>query len=135
MSRRAAERIAFGRAIKDFSSIRQDIAISRCEIEQARLLTLSSADKMDKMGNRHAKDLIAMIKIVAPNMTLRVVDRAMQIYGGKGVSSDTPLARYFAIARMLRLADGPDEVHLYQLGKNTVKRYIAENDLAATKTK
>ncbi|MEM9823026.1 MAG: acyl-CoA dehydrogenase family protein [Bacteroidota bacterium] len=133
MCHRAAERIAFGRAIKDFSSIRQDIAHSRCDIEQARLLTLSAADKMDKLGNKYAKDLIAMIKIVAPNMALRVVDRAMQIHGGKGVSSDTPLPRYFAVGRMLRLADGPDEVHLYQLGKNTVRMYMAENDLPTSK--
>ena len=66
-----------------------------------------------------------MIKIVAPNMVLKVVDRAIQIHGGKGVSADTPLARFFAVARTLRLADGPDEVHLYQLGKNTIKRYMA----------
>lgn len=125
MSARSAERIAFGRAIKDFSSVRQEIAHSRCEIEQARLLTLSAADKMDKKGNKDAKDLIAMIKIVAPNMVLKVVDRAIQIHGGKGVSADTPLARFFAVARTLRLADGPDEVHLYQLGKNTIKRYMA----------
>ncbi|MEL6865576.1 MAG: acyl-CoA dehydrogenase family protein [Bacteroidota bacterium] len=124
MCRRAASRVAFGRAIKDFSSVRQDIAHSRCEIEQARLLTLSAADVMDKYGNKKAKDLIAMIKIVAPNMALKVVDRAIQIHGGMGVSSDTPLAHYFAVARILRLADGPDEVHLYQLGKNTVKHYL-----------
>ncbi len=125
MSMRTAERVAFGRAIKDFSSVRQEVAHSRCEIEQARLLTLSAADKMDKKGNKAAKDLIAMIKIVAPNMALKVIDRAMQIHGGKGVSSDTPLAHFFAAARTLRLADGPDEVHLYQLGKNTIKKYMA----------
>jgi len=67
-----------------------------------------------------------MIKIVAPNMALRVVDRAMQIHGGKGVSADTPLAHYFAAARMLRLADGPDEVHMYQLGKSVIKKYETE---------
>ncbi len=123
MCERAAERYAFGRHLKDFSSIRQDIALSKCEIEQARLLTLSAADKMDKQGNKAAKDLIAMIKIVAPNMALRVIDRAIQIYGGMGVSSDTPLASFFAGARVLRLADGPDEVHMHQLGKSLVKRY------------
>jgi acyl-CoA dehydrogenase len=126
MSRRSAERVAFGRAIKDFSSVRQEIAISRCEIEQARLLTLSAADKMDKKGNKEAKDLIAMIKIVAPNMALRVIDRAIQIHGGMGVSNDTPLASFWAGARTLRLADGPDEVHMYQLGRNTVKQYMIE---------
>jgi len=124
MSTRASERTAFGRHLRDFSSIRQEIAHSRCEIEQARLLTLSAADKMDRLGNKAAKDLIAMIKIVAPNMALKVIDRAIQIHGGKGLSSDTPLAHYFAIARVLRLADGPDEVHLYQLGKSTIAKHF-----------
>lgn len=122
MCRRVAERVAFGRAIKDFSSIRQDIAKSRCEIEQARLLTLSAADKMDQFGNKEARDLIAMIKIVAPSMAQTVIDRAIQAHGGQGVSGDTPLAGYFAAARTIRLADGPDEVHMYQLGRNTVKQ-------------
>ncbi|MCB0844516.1 MAG: acyl-CoA dehydrogenase, partial [Bacteroidetes bacterium] len=124
MCERAAERVAFGRKLKDFSSIRQDIAKSRCEIEQARLLTLSAADKMDKEGNKAAQDLIAMIKIVAPNMAISVIDRAIQCFGGKGVSGDLPLAGFYAAARTLRLADGPDEVHMYQLGRNTVKRYL-----------
>ncbi len=126
MSKRAVERIAFGRSLAEFSSIRQDIALSRCEIEQARLLVLSAADKMDKQGNKEAKDLIAMIKIVAPNMALKVIDRAIQVMGGKGVSGDTPLAHYYAAARILRLADGPDEVHMSQLGKNTVRKYSQE---------
>lgn len=126
MSQRASQRIAFGKAFKDYSSIRQEIAKSQCDVEQTRLLTLSAADKMDKAGNKEAKDLIAMIKIVAPNMALQVIDRAMQIHGGKGVSSDTPLAHYFAAARMLRLADGPDEVHMYQLGKSVIKKYETE---------
>jgi acyl-CoA dehydrogenase len=126
MCRRSASRVAFGRQIKDFSSVRQEIALSRCEIEQARLLTLSAADKMDRAGNKEAKDLIAMIKIVAPNMALRVIDRAIQIHGGMGVSNDTPLASFWAGARTLRLADGPDEVHMYQLGRNTVKQYMME---------
>ncbi|MBX2874972.1 MAG: acyl-CoA dehydrogenase, partial [Saprospiraceae bacterium] len=123
MSRRVAERVAFGRSIKDFSSIRQDIAKSRCEVEQARLLTLSAADKMDRFGNKEARDLIAMIKIVAPTMAQQVIDRAIQAHGGMGVSGDTPLAGFFAAARTIRLADGPDEVHMYQLGRNTVKMY------------
>ncbi len=123
MSKRAAERIAFGKIFKDYSSIRQEIAKSQCEVEQSRLLTLSAADKMDKKGNKEAKDLIAMIKIVAPKMALKVIDRAIQIHGGKGVSADTPLPHYFVAARMLRLADGPDEVHMYQLGKSVIKKY------------
>lgn len=121
MCTRATERVAFGRKLGDFSSIRQEIARSRCEIEQARLLTLAAADKMDKAGNKEAKDLIAMIKIVAPQMACTVIDRAIQIHGGMGVCSDTPLAGFYAAARILRLADGPDEVHLYQLGKNTIR--------------
>lgn len=123
MSKRALERETFGKKFYQYSSIRQEVAKSQCEIEQARLLTLSAADKMDKLGNKEAKDLIAMIKIVAPNMALKVIDRAIQIFGGKGVSSDTYLAHYFAIARILRLADGPDEVHMYQLGKSCIKKY------------
>lgn len=123
MSQRASERSPFGRTLDTYSSIRQEIAHSRCEIEQTRLLVLSAADKMDKVGNKEAKDLIAMIKIVAPNMALKVIDRAIQIMGGKGVCGDTPLAHFYASARTLRLADGPDEVHLSQLGKNTIKKY------------
>jgi acyl-CoA dehydrogenase len=123
MSKRTLEREAFGKKFSDFSSIRQEIAISKCEIEQARLLTLSAADKMDKLGNKEAKEIIAMIKIVAPNMALKVIDRAIQILGGKGVGPDTHLAHYFAIARMLRLADGPDEVHMYQLGKSIIRSF------------
>lgn len=124
MCRRAAERETFGRKLMNYSSIRQEIARSRCEIEQARLLTLAAADKMDKAGNKAAKDLIAMIKIVAPNMACRVVDRAIQIHGGLGVNNDTPLAGFYAGARTLRLADGPDEVHMYQLGRNTIKQFL-----------
>ncbi|MGB5665802.1 MAG: acyl-CoA dehydrogenase family protein [Maribacter sp.] len=123
MSQRTTERSPFGRTLDTYSSIRQEIAHSRCEIEQARLLVLSAADKMDKVGNKEAKDLIAMIKIAAPNMALKVIDRAIQIMGGKGVCGDTPLAHFYASARTLRLADGPDEVHLSQLGKNTIKKY------------
>jgi len=123
MCQRASQREAFGRKLQDFSSIRQEIAQSRCEIEQARLLTLSAAGQMDKLGNKGARDLIAMIKIVAPGMACRVVDRAMQIHGGMGLSQDSPLPGFYAAARALRLADGPDEVHLYQLGKRTVRQY------------
>jgi len=123
MAKRANERTTFGKVFKDYSSIRQEIAISKCEIEQARLLCLSAADKMDKEGNKAAKHHIAMIKIVAPSMALKVIDRAMQIHGGMGLSQDFPMAHYFAAARMLRLADGPDEVHMYQLGKNIIRQW------------
>ena len=123
MSQRASQRSPFGRTLDTYSSIRQDIARSSCEIEQARLLVLSAADKMDKVGHKEARDLIAMIKIVAPTMALTVIDRAIQIMGGKGVCDDTPLAHFYAAARTLRLADGPDEVHMSQLGKSIVKKY------------
>ena len=123
MCDRVAKREAFGRKIKDFSSIRQDIAKSRCDIEQARLLTLSCADRIDRHGTKAAKDLIAMIKIVCPQMTCDVVDRAIQAHGGMGVSQDTPLAGFWVYGRTIRIADGPDEVHMYQLGRNTVKQY------------
>lgn len=122
MCKRSTERVAFGRPIKDFSSVRQDVAKSVCEIHQARLLTLEAADRMDKYGNKGATDLIAMIKIVAPNMAQTVIDRAIQVHGGMGVSNDVPLYHMFSWARIIRIADGPDEVHMYQLGRNTIKR-------------
>ena len=115
---RAESRVAFGRPLAKQQSVREDIARSACDIEQARLLTLKAADRMDKGGNKAAKDLIAMIKIVAPAMACRVLDRAIQIHGGAGVSQDYFLARAYAHARTLRLADGPDEVHMMQLGRN-----------------
>lgn len=126
MCKRVSEREAFGRLVKDFSSIRQDIARSRCEIEQARLLTLSAADKVDKFGAKGAKDLIAMIKIVCPQMTCNVADRAIQAHGGMGVCQDTPLPNIWKYGRIIRLADGPDEVHMYQLGRNTVKHWAPQ---------
>ena len=129
MCKRVAEREAFGRPLVKFSSIRQDIAKSRCEIEQARLLTLSAADRIDRFGIKGAKDLIAMIKIVAPTMSCNVTDRAMQAFGGMGLCSDTPLAEYYINARVIRLADGPDEVHMFQLGRNTVKQVVAGEKL------
>jgi len=123
MSKRSTQRTTFGNTLSTYSSIRQDIAKSRCEIEQARLLTLAAADKIDREGIKGAKDLIAMIKIVCPRMAATVIDRAIQIFGGMGVCEDTPLAEMWAYARFIRLADGPDEVHEYQLGRNTIKRY------------
>ena len=125
MCQRVATREAFGRKIKDFSSIRQDIALSASEIEQARLLTLACADKIDKFGAAGAKNLIAMIKVVVPNMTTNVVDRAIQAHGGMGVCQDTPLAEFWIYGRTIRIADGPDEVHMYQLGRNLVREMIS----------
>jgi len=121
MMDRANTRIAFGRPLIKQQSVREDIAWSACQVEQARLLTLKAAHKMDTVGNKGAKDLIAMIKIVAPNMALDVIDRAMQIHGAVGLSQDTPLAHMWAYARTLRLADGPDQVHMMQLGRNLAR--------------
>ena len=126
MCRRVDSRIAFGRKLSEQSSIRQDIARSRCDIEQARLLTLAAADKMDREGNKGAADLISMIKIVAPRMCQEVCDRAMQAHGGMGLCQDTPLAAAFAYGRYVRLADGPDEVHMAQLAKWTIARVLAD---------
>ena len=121
MCKRVDQRETFGKKLKDYSSIRQDIAKSACEIEQARLLTLAAADKIDRFGTKIGANLIAMIKIAVPQMTCDVVDRAIQAFGGMGVSQDTPLASFYVYARAIRLADGPDEVHMYQLGRNLVK--------------
>jgi len=118
MCKRAESRIAFGRPLSKQQSVREDIAKSACEIEQARLLTLKAAARMDEGGFKAAKDLISMIKIVAPGMACTVVDRAIQIHGAAGVSQDFFLAHAYAYARSVRLADGPDQVHMMQLGRN-----------------
>jgi len=123
MAHRVDSRVAFGRKLADQSSIRQDVARSFCEIEQARLLTLKAADAMDRYGNKVAKDLIAAIKIVAPRMAQEVGDRAIQAHGGMGVSGDTPIAQLFLTNRYVRLTDGPDEVHMAQLGKMKIAEY------------
>lgn len=123
MSRRVTQRTTFGKEVSKYSSIRQDVAQSKCDITQARLLTLAAADKIDKGGIKAAKDLISMIKIVCPRMACAVLDRSIQAHGGMGVSQDTPLAGYWMYARSIRLADGPDEVHMYQLGRNVIRAY------------
>jgi alkylation response protein AidB-like acyl-CoA dehydrogenase len=117
MVKRVHERVAFGRRLEEFNSIRQDIAKSRMEIEQARLLVLKTAQMMDTVGNKEARREIAMIKVIAPNMLLNVLERAIQAHGGAGVSQDTFLAAAWAGARTLRLADGPDEVHMETVAK------------------
>ena len=111
MCKRVQSRVAFGKPLAEQGTIRADIAASRIEIEQASLLTLKAAHMMDTVGNKAARTEIAMIKIVAPNIALRVLDRAIQAHGGAGVSDDTFLAAAWAGVRTLRLADGPDEVH------------------------
>jgi len=117
MCKRVQSRVAFGRPLAEQGTIRADIAISRMEIEQARLLTLKAAYMMDTVGNKVARAEIAMIKVVVPNVTLRVLDRAIQAHGGAGVSQDTFLAAAWAGVRTLRLADGPDEVHTEAIAK------------------
>jgi acyl-CoA dehydrogenase len=117
MCRRVKSRVAFGKALSEQGAIRADIATSRIEIEQARLLTLKAAYMMDTAGNKAARAEIAMIKVVVPNVALRVLDRAIQAHGGAGVSQDFPLAWAWANARTLRLADGPDEVHREAIAK------------------
>ena len=122
MCARAENRIAFGRPLSKQGSDRESIALSASEIEQARLLTLMTADKMDRHGNKEASDLISMIKVVGPRMACEVIDRAIQIHGAGGVSGDYFLAEAYAGARTLRLADGPDEVHLASLAKKILKQ-------------
>ncbi len=123
MCRRVKSRTAFGRTIAEQGTIRSDIATSRIEIEQARLLTLKAAWMMDSVGNKAAKAEIAMIKVVAPNVALRVLDRAIQAHGGAGVSADFELAAAWANSRTLRLADGPDEVHLESIARGELARH------------
>jgi len=117
MCKRVQARVAFGKTLSEQGTIRADIAVSRMEIEQARLLTLKAAYMMDTVGNKAARTEIAMIKVVAPNVTLRVLDRAIQAHGGAGVSQDTFLAAAWANVRTLRLADGPDEVHTESIAR------------------
>ena len=117
MCERAKDRTAFGKMIAEQGTVRSWIAESRCEIDQARLLVLRTAWLMDTAGNRAAKKEIAMIKAVVPRVVQKVVDRAIQVFGGAGVSQDHPLAQYWTYARTLRLADGPDEVHLESIAK------------------
>ncbi|HKR89611.1 MAG TPA: acyl-CoA dehydrogenase family protein [Phenylobacterium sp.] len=126
MAQRAESRVAFGRKLSEQGSIRQDVARSFCEIEMARLLTLKAADQMDRYGAKVAKDLIAAIKVIAPQMAQTVADRAIQAHGGMGVSDDTPIAEFFTLNRYLRIADGPDEVHMNQLGKQKISACAAE---------
>jgi acyl-CoA dehydrogenase len=123
MCRRVTSRVAFGRPLSDQGVIREWIADSRMEIEQARLLTYKAAWLMDTVGNRGAAVEISSIKVIVPNMALRVVDRSIQAHGGGGVSDDFPLAQMYAGLRTLRFADGPDEVHRRQVAKSELGRY------------
>jgi acyl-CoA dehydrogenase len=123
MCKRAKQRVAFGKPISEQGVVMDAIARSRIEIEQARLLTLKAAHMMDTVGNKAARAEIAMIKVVAPNIALDVIDRAVQIHGGGGVSDEFHLASAWAHARTLRLADGPDEVHLASIAKQELRKH------------
>src|SRR4029078_4642522 len=132
MCRRSTERIAFGRHVVDQAVNRERIEAPRIMIDSARLMVLNAAWKMDTAGNKAAKKEIAMIKVLAPNVACQVIDWAMQVHGGGGVSEDFGLARAYASARTLRFADGPDEVHRNQIAKlelgeqNTVPESLAK---------
>jgi acyl-CoA dehydrogenase len=126
MCRRADARETFGRPVSTRENVREWIAESRMEIEMVRLLTLKTAWLMDTVGNREARTEIAAIKVAAPRMALKVVDRAMQVHGGAGVSDDTPLAQMYAHLRTLRLADGPDEVHTMTIARQELRRHRPE---------
>jgi acyl-CoA dehydrogenase len=130
MCKRAVSRVTFGKPIATRGNILDWIAESRIEIEMARLLTLKAAWMMDTVGNRHARTEIAAIKVAAPNMALKVLDRAIQVHGGGGVSDDFGLARAYAHLRTLRLADGPDEVHKLSIARRELGPYIPREPVA-----
>jgi acyl-CoA dehydrogenase len=134
MCKRAHSRVAFGKKISEQGTVRADIANSRMEIEQARLLTLKAAYMMDTAGNKAARAEIAMIKVIAPNVALRVLDRAIQAHGAAGVSGDTFLAGAWANSRTLRLADGPDEVHRESVAKVELEKWDTNPPARASHT-
>jgi acyl-CoA dehydrogenase len=123
LCRRAEERVLFGSKLSEKANIQDWIAESRVEIDQARLLTLHAADMMDKVGNKEARTLISEIKVAAPQAALKVIDRAIQVHGGGGVTGDFPLAEMYAHARTLRIVDGPDEVHKMSIARRELKKY------------
>jgi len=129
MCRRVMGRVAFGKRIAERTVTLERIAESRILIEQARLLTLKVAHMMDTVGNKVARAEIAMIKVAVPNTACRIIDWAIQAFGGAGVTNDFGLAAAYACARMLRIADGPDEVHRNQIGRLELRKY--EGDLMA----
>lgn len=124
MCKRATTRVAFKKTLAEQGIVQTWIADSRIEIDQARLLTFYAAWLMDTVGNKGARTEISAIKVVAPNVALRVIDRAIQTFGGAGVSEDTPLAQMYAGQRTLRLADGPDEVHRMTIARREIRKYL-----------
>jgi acyl-CoA dehydrogenase len=131
MCERAASRVTFGRPLAERANIQDWIAESRIEIDMARLLTLRAAWLMDTVGNKHARTEIAAIKVAAPNVALKVIDRAIQVHGGGGVSNDFPLATMYAHLRTLRLADGPDEVHKRTIARQELRKHAAPEAVPA----
>jgi acyl-CoA dehydrogenase len=125
MTERAISRVAFGKPLARQGVVQQQIAESRLSIDQARLLTLKAAWMIDEVGAKGARAEIAAIKVAAPRAALEVIDRAIQVFGGAGVSDDTPLAAMYAAARTLRIADGPDEVHLRDIARVELKKHLA----------
>jgi acyl-CoA dehydrogenase len=125
MCKRAASRVAFGGPLIEKQTVQNWISESRIQIDQARLLTLYAAWKMDTIGKKEARQEISMIKVVAANCFLDVLDRAIQVYGAAGVTNDTPLARMWAHARTLRIVDGPDEVHKMVIARREVRRFTS----------
>jgi acyl-CoA dehydrogenase len=127
MCERADARETFGKPVSSRGNVRDWIAEARIEIESVRLLILKTAWLMDTVGNRHARTEIAAIKVAAPNMALKIIDRAIQVHGGGGVSDDFPLASMYAHMRTLRLADGPDEVHRLSIARQELRRHRPES--------
>jgi acyl-CoA dehydrogenase len=132
MCERASSRVTFGQPIAERANVQDWIAESRIEIDMARLLTLKAAWLMDTVGNKHARTEIAAIKVAAPNVALKVIDRAIQVHGGGGVSNDFPLATMYAHLRTLRLADGPDEVHKRSIARHELRRAQREAEVTVT---
>jgi acyl-CoA dehydrogenase len=127
LCKRASSRVTFGQPVSERANVQDWIAESRIEIEMVRLLTMKTAWLMDTVGNRHARTEIAAIKVAAPEMALKVLDRAIQVHGGGGVSDDFPLASFWAHLRTLRLADGPDEVHKRTIATRELRRWSPEH--------
>ena len=125
MCKRVDERVAFGERLADKTSIQHDVARSRMEIEQVRLLVLRAADAMDQHGPKAARDYISMVKVAGPEMCHRVSNRALQAHGGMGVTQDTPINHIYMTSRYCQIADGPSEIHLSQLGRRTVRDTVA----------
>nr|MBA3409993.1 acyl-CoA dehydrogenase [Geodermatophilaceae bacterium] len=122
MVERAKSRVAFGRPLSEQGTVREQIALSRIELEQARLLVLKTADLIDKHGAKGARTEISAIKVAIPRMALGVIDRAIEVHGAAGVSNDFPLAYFYAMARTLRIVDGPDAVHIRSVAREELNR-------------